>query len=190
MKVTGKAMIVFFVVLTALLAVNVPAFAREGLYLGVQLPYDDIQGDFDDNLAPSVDPGIGIGVIFGYGITSNIAFEIDLSSSSHSSAGATIDFTEVSLNAKYAFLAPQSVQPFLLLGFGGYTLGDNSLTFGGNGFNLGVGVDFYAMSKWSFGVGLIRKFITYDRIEKGDVVLFQHLNGDTTTIRFDATYHF
>ncbi len=74
MKVTGKAMIILFVVLTALLAVNVPAFAREGLYLGVQLPYDDIQGDFDDNLAPSVDPGIGNGVIVGYGITPYSSF--------------------------------------------------------------------------------------------------------------------
>ncbi len=190
MKVTGKAMIVFFMVLAALLTVNIPAFAKEGLYLGVQLPYDDIGGDFNDNLAPSVDPGLGIGLIFGYGITPNISFEIDLSSSSHHSAGATIDFTEVSLNAKYAFLAPQSVQPFLLVGFGGYTLGDSSLRFGGNGFNLGVGVDFYTMSHWSFGVGLFEKFITYDRVENGDVVLVQDLNGDTTTIRFDATYHF
>lgn len=183
-------MIVFFMVLAALLAVNVPAFASQGLYLGLQLPYDDIQGDFDNNIAPSVDPGLGVGLIFGYGITPNFSLEIDLSSSRHSSAGATIDFNEFSLDAKYAFLAPQSVQPFLLAGFGGYTLGDSSLTFGGHGFNIGVGVDFYTRSKWSFGVGLIRKVITYDRIDKGNAVLLQNLNGDTTTVRFDASYHF
>jgi hypothetical protein len=190
MKVTVKAMMVFFAVLAVLLAANVPAFAKEGLYLGLQLPYDDIQGDFDDNTMPSVDPGLGVGVILGYGITPNFSLELDLSSSSHNSLGATIDFTEVSLDAKYAFLAPESVQPYLFFGFGGYTLGDNSLRFEGNGYNLGIGVDFYAMSDWSFGVGLIRKVITYDRIEQSDLILLQNLNGDTTTIRFDATYHF
>lgn len=190
MKVIGKAMIVFFTVLAVLLALNVPAFAKEGFYLGVQLPYDNIQGDFDNNLMPSVDPGLGIGLIAGYGITPNFSLEIDLSSSSHTSAGATIDFTEFSFDAKYAFLAPEPVQPYLLLGFGGYTLGDSSLTLGGNGYNLGVGVDFYTMSGWSFGLGLIRKIITYDRIEQGNVILLQNLNGDTTTLRFDATYHF
>jgi outer membrane protein with beta-barrel domain len=190
MKIAGKAMIVFFITLAALLAVNVPAFAREGLYLGVQLPYDDIRGDFDGNTMPTVDPGIGIGLIFGYGIGPNFSFEIDLSSSEHNSAGANIYFTEYSLDAKYAFLAPQSVQPFLLVGYGGYSLGDSSLTFGGTGYNLGVGVDFYAISNWSFGVGLIRKTITYDRVEKGNFALLQNLNGDTTTIRLDATYHF
>jgi opacity protein-like surface antigen len=190
MKVTVKAMMVFFTVLAVLLAANVPAFAKEGLYLGLQLPYDDIQGDFDGNTMPSVDPGLGIGVIFGYGITPNFSLELDLSSSSHNSLGATINFTEVSLDAKYAFLAPESVQPYLFFGFGGYTLGDNSLRFEGNGYNLGIGVDFYAMSNWSFGIGLIRKVITYDRIEQSDLILLQNLSGDTTTIRFDATYHF
>jgi hypothetical protein len=190
MNITGKTLIIFITVLAVSLAVNIPAFAKQGFYLGVQLPYDNIQGDFDNRIAPSVDPGLGIGLIFGYGITPNVSFEIDLSSSSHDSAGARIDFTEFSFDAKYAFLAPEPVQPYLLAGFGGYSLGDSSLTFGGYGYNLGIGVDFYTVYNWSFGIGIIRKIITYDRVEKGNVILLQDLNGDTTTIRFDATYHF
>jgi hypothetical protein len=132
----------------------------------------------------------GIGFIFGYGITPNFSLEIDLSSSRHDVGVDTIDFTEFSFDAKYAFLASEPIQPYLLAGFGVYTLGDSSLTYGGNGFNLGVGVDFYTRSNWSFGLGLIRKIITYDEIEEGGGILLQDLNGDTTTIRFDATYHF
>ncbi len=190
MKVTGKAMIVFIMVLAVLLASNVPAFAREGFYLGVQLPYDIIQGDFDGTNAPSVDSGLGIGIIFGYGITPNFSLGLDLSSSRHDVGVDRISFTEFSFDAKYAFLASEPVQPYLLAGYGVYRLGDSSLTFGGKGFNLGVGVDFYTKSNWSFGLGLIRKFITYDEVVKGDVILQKDLNGDTTTIRFDATYHF
>lgn len=75
---------------------------------------------------------------------------------------------------------------------GAYTLGDSSLTFGGSGYNLGVGLDYYSSSKVSLGIALIQKFITYDEIVESDVPLTmnQNLNGDTTSIRFDATYHF
>ncbi len=190
MKVIGKAMIVCFMALMILLATNVPASAMQGFYLGIQLPWDDIRGDFDNRTAPSVDPGLGIGIIFGYGITPYFSLETDLSVSSHDSAGATIDFTEWSVDAKFAFLAPQPIQPYVIAGAGYYTLGDSSLTFSGYGYNLGVGVDFYTIYRWSFGIGVIEKFITYDRVEKGNFVLLQNLNGDTTTIRFDATFHF
>jgi hypothetical protein len=190
MKKIGKAMIVFFMALAILLATNVPASARQGFFLGIQLPWNDIRGDFDNRIAPSVDPGLGFGLIFGYGITPNFSLETDLSVSSHNSAGATIDFTEWSVDAKFAFLAPQPIQPYILAGYGYYTLGDSSLTFGGYGASLGVGVDFYTIYYWSFGIGIIEKFITYDRIEKGYVSPPQPRDGETTTLRLDATFHF
>ncbi len=190
MKKIRKAMIVFFLPLAILLVTTVPASARQGFYLGIQLPWDDIRGDFDNRIAPSVDPGLGIGLIFGYGITPNFSLETDLSVSSHDSAGATIDFTEWSVNAKFAFLAPQPIQPYILAGVGYYSLGDSSLRFGGYGYNLGVGVDFYTIYRWSFGIGVIEKFITYDRFETGFVPPPQPRDGETTTIRFDATFHF
>ncbi len=196
MKVSGKGIIIFGMVLAILLTASVPASAVQGFYLGMQLPFNDIRGDFDNRVhydntvVPSVDSGLGFGVIFGYGMTPNFSLESNLAVSSHSSAGAWIDFTEFSVDAKFAILTPQPVQPFILAGIGYYELGDSSLRFGGYGYNLGVGVDFYTPYRWSFGIGLIEKFITYDRVVTGYEPFFQNLNGDTTTVRFDATYHF
>ena len=64
--------------------------------------------------------------------------------------------------------------------------------FGGTGYNLGMGADYYVNPNVSLGVGLIQKFITYDRIEKSSApfVLLKNPNGDTTSLRFDISYHF
>lgn len=168
------------------------ALASEGFYLGGQIPYNMISGDFDDTGMPKVDPGSGIGIIAGYGITQNVSLEIDWSGSSHKSAGSQIGFGEFSLNGKFNIPISNETQPYLFFGAGSFALGDNSLTFGGSGYNLGVGSDFYINQHLSWGVALVRKFITYDKIIKSDVPLRMrgNLNGDTTSIRFDVTYHF
>ncbi len=169
-----------------------PAAASEGFYLGLQMPFDFIRGDFNGSDLPTVDTGAGIGVIAGYGFTPDFSAEMDWSVSSHNSEGATIDFAEFSINAKYLFGESPQAAPFLIGGIGSYTLGDSSLRFGGSGYNLGLGVDFYLAPGTTFGVALIRKFITYDRIVESDVplVLLRNINGDTTTLRFDLTAHF
>lgn len=175
-----------------LLLISSAADAKEGFYLGGQIPYNMVRGDFDDKTMSKVDPGAGIGLIAGYGITSGLSLEIDWAGSSHKSGSSTIGLGEFSLNGKYNFLAASKLQPFIFAGIGAFALGDDSLMFGGKGYNLGVGADYYLSPKVSLGVGLIQKFITYDSIEKSSApfVLLKDLNGDTTSIRFDISYHF
>lgn len=167
------------------------ALAKEGFYLGLQIPYNMVDGDFDNTTMPEVDPGAGFGLIAGYTFIPSLSMEIDWSGSSHKSAGATIGLGEFSLNGKYSFMTNE-LQPYLFAGVGAFTLGDDSLTLGGTGYNLGLGADYYVNPNVSFGVGLIRKFITYDDIVKSDVplTLVGDINGDTISIRFDLTYHF
>ena len=182
---------------------NAPATSQEstprssrqrgsGMYLGLQVPYNMINGDFDDTTMPKVDPGIGVGLILGYSFNPQFGLEFDWAGSSHKSAGANIGFGEFSLNLKFSFLPEGSAHPFLFGGIGSFTLGDNSLTFGGTGYNLGLGVDIAVSDENTIGIALIRKIITYDKIVKSDtpLTLVGNINGDTTSIRFDFTHHF
>lgn len=182
-----KALLAGLMIVSMVQAAN----AKEGFYLGGQIPYNMVGGDFDDKSAPKVDPGIGIGLIAGYTFVPSFSLEVDWSGSSHKSGSSTIGFGELSLNAKYSLLTTE-LQPYLLAGIGSFALGDDSLTFGGTGYNLGFGADFYATPNVSFGVGIFRKLITYDKILKSDpgLVLLKNIKGDTTSIRFDVTYHF
>jgi hypothetical protein len=163
-----------------------------GFYLGFQILYNKIGGDFDGNNMPAIDSGIGFGLITGYHFNPQFGMEIDWAGSSHDSEGVDIGFSELSLNMKFSFMPEESARPFLFAGIGAFTLGDNSLTFGGTGYNLGLGVDFQVGEQNSIGLALIRKIITYDEIVKSDapLVLVGDIKGDTTSIRFDFTHHF
>lgn len=163
-----------------------------GLYLGFQLPYNMIGGDFDGINGPEVDPGLGFGIILGYRFTPQFGMEIDWSGSGHNSEGADIGFGEFSLNAKISFAPETQAHPFLFAGVGSFVLGDSSLTFGGSGYNLGAGVDVQVSKQNTLGIALIQKFITYDEIVESDtpLILIGEINGDTTSIRFDFTHQF
>jgi len=165
---------------------------RSGMFLGVQIPYNMINGDFDGTTMPKVDSGTGFGLILGYSFNPQFGMEIDWAGSGHNSEGADIAFGELSLNMKFSFVAEGTARPFLFAGIGAFTLGDSSLTFGGTGYNLGFGVDFQVGDANTIGLALIRKIITYDEIVKSDtpLTLVGDLKGDTTSIRFDFTHHF
>jgi hypothetical protein len=167
--------------------------AGTGFYLGLQVPYNMIDGDFDGSNMPKVDPGFGIGLILGYSFDPRFALEIDWSGSGHKSEGANIGFGEFSLNMKFSMLTDSGqAHPFLFAGVGAFALGDKSLTFGGTGYNLGLGIDIPVAEKNTIGISLVRKIITYDEITKSDtpLTLVGDLKGDTTSIRLDFTHHF
>jgi hypothetical protein len=192
MRKNGKVMTALFWVILVCLAPGVTAHAREGFFLGLQVPFNKINGDFDNQKAPAVKGGTGLGIIGGYGFSPNVSLELDLAGTGHKQAGDKIGFGEFSLNGKYAFEASPHVQPFLFFGIGSFTLGNNNLRYGGTGYNAGIGMDYYTTSHLSWGAALIGKFVKYDRVLKGTkpASATGNLNGETTSLRFDATYHF
>lgn len=185
------------VCLMMLVAMASVANAKEGFYIGAQVPYNMIGGDFDDKTMPKVDDGAGIGLIAGYAFIPSFALEIDYSATSHKwkSGGqsGTIGMAELSLNGKYSFLTASELQPYLFAGIGSFAIGDSSLMLGGTGYNLGIGADYYVSPNVSIGAGLMRKIITYNKVLESDpagAVLLKDVKGDTTSIRLDVAYHF
>lgn len=185
-----RKIIVCLMMLVAMVSV---ANAKEGFYLGAQIPYNMVGGDFDNKTMPKVDSGAGIGLIAGYAFIPSFALEIDYSATSHKwntgGLSGTVGLAELSLNGKYSFLTVSELQPFLFAGIGSFAIGDSSLILSGTGYNLGIGADYYVTPNVSIGAGLIRKFITYDKADHG-YVLLKNVNGDTTSIRLDVAYHF
>lgn len=166
---------------------------QPGAYLGLQVPYSMISGDFDDTTMAKVDPGIGLGIILGYRFNPYIFLEIDAAGSSHQSDFETIGFVELSLNMKLNMLAdPDKAIPFLFAGVGSFTIGDNDLMLGGYGYNLGMGFDIPVSANNTIGITVMRKLITYDEIVEtsNQATLSGTIKGDATTIRLDLSHHF
>jgi hypothetical protein len=168
------------------------AQAAETFYIGAQLPYSFIQGDFDNTHFLDVGPGLGLGVLFGYQPMPRVAIEFNWSVSKHKVQGITIDVRERSLNGRYLFSDDKSMQPYVLLGYGQFSLGDSSLTLRGSGVRFGVGLDSFLNPKLSLGAALVRSVPSYNRIESSDgsVILIGSLRGDTTSLILDMKYHF
>jgi hypothetical protein len=76
-------------IVLVLLATGIPAYAKEGFFLSLQIPYNKVQGDFDDINAPSVDAGAGLGFIAGYGLKMRPFSPFSLPASAHSPLGMT-----------------------------------------------------------------------------------------------------
>jgi hypothetical protein len=168
------------------------AHAADTFYVSAQLPYNVIEGDFDNVHAPEVRTGVGIGVSLGYKLTPSFGLEIRWAVTKHDIGGATTDFRELSVNGRYLFLEDKSIRPYVMVGYGDYSLGDSSLTFGGRGPRFGLGFDSFINSNVSWGVALARAVPSYDKITKSDgpVVLTGSLRGDTTSLILDIKYHF
>jgi hypothetical protein len=167
------------------------AQALEGFYFGGVLPFNKIQGNYQDS-QPTMNL-IGLGYTIGYVFTENIAVEFDYAMSKHYAGGTHVTFSEVSVNGKYSFPATKIGRPYLFFGFGSFFLGNGGLTLAGKGYNVGIGTDYYIAPKFSVGAAIIEKIIEYDRIIKANNTLLWILNsrnGDTTSVRFDLTYHF
>jgi hypothetical protein len=166
------------------------AQAREGFYFGGVIPFNKIQGNYEDS-QPTMNL-IGFGYAIGYVFTENIAVEFDWAMSKHYAAGTHVTFSEVSVNGKFSFPASKIGHPYFLFGYGIFSLGNWGMTYNGKGHNLGIGTDYYITPKLSAGAAIIEKIIEYDRIIKshGSIWLLESRNGDTTSVRLDITYHF
>jgi len=168
------------------------AQAEETFYIGAQLPYSVIQGDFDNTHFLDFGPGFGLGVLVGYQPMPRVAIEVSWSVSKHKAQGVTADLQERSLSGRYLFSDDKSIQPYVLLGYGRFSLGDSSLTLGGSGVMFGVGFDSFLDPKLSLGAALVRSVPSYNRIEKNDgsAILIGSLRGDTTSLILNMKYHF
>jgi hypothetical protein len=166
-------------------------YAKTGIYVGLSLPYNNIEGDFNGDtalvgasdiiLVPSIENGFGFGISLG--VTSGqFAGEINYLRTTHDGnfqgAKGDVEYNLVNLDGKYYFLAHKRVQPYLLMGlsFPWLTIVDGSATLSptpsvgdatlnGIGLNLGTGIAYYLHPRISINAGIIYRPLLYTRAE-------------------------
>lgn len=160
-------------------------YAKSGFYIGLNVPYNTIGGDFDGKrimvsiddliLVPKIDSNFGWGVTLGTRSEKG-AIELNYVRSKHDGTwmglkGESV-FNMVSVDFKGFFLTDKPIQPFLLYGIGYSRLvvKDGSVnekgdvgdgTFSGLGANLGAGLAYYIHPRFSVHGGIIYRAILY-----------------------------
>jgi len=168
----------------ALAVIATPATAKEGFYLGVNVLFNDISGEY--NSPEWMDSGNGLGLRAGIGLNRYLAFEAGLWKTDHDMKFGTgsADLTGATIDAKLNLpLSGSQIEPYIQAGVGSYEVSQNGFSEDGKGGQLGIGMDIYLFPELSFNVGLMRRNIT-----------FEHNNNDikakVTTLDFGFTYHF
>jgi hypothetical protein len=165
---------------TACMLIATPALAKDGLYLGLYVPFDSFSGDV------ALDSGNGLGLRGGIGFGRYFSIEGTLFRSDVDVKGTnqTADFKGGTIDAKLHFpLSGSHMEPYIMLGIGSYKI-ENSTTIKGNGGQLGFGVDFYMFPELSFNAGFTSTAITFDEGTPGD------LDATVRTFDFGLIYHF
>jgi opacity protein-like surface antigen len=188
-----KNYLVLAVLAVALIAT--PAMAKEGVYFGAGLAYDNIVGSDLNNW----DAGGGLNLKFGYNFGS-IALEGDWFKTAHSGKPGYVDadLSGVSLNVRVSFSQTNDPnQVYLLAGLGAFklefdrpdALGITEIT--GQGVNLGVGVEHYFNEQVALNVGLIYRIITYDEAKDSlGTFSISDQNGDTFSLNAGLNFYF
>lgn len=216
------------VFLAAALTLATAAQAREGFFIGGSLARQEVHGDLDGSkgfindtgtsvlLAGHVNPGLGAGVILGYGFNEYVGVEYSWVSTSHTADHNAVGFRSRA-NVTSRLLAVRATIPIYDLdlyakaGYGSYTVDYDSfglegaldvnndfvytdkkpLQFGGKGYGLGVGAEL-ALGPLGLGAGL-----TYHNasLEDGSGagqsgVLPKNLDIQIYTVDVTLSYHF
>lgn len=200
------------------------ASAQEGggvvtprLYVGLQLPFETIDGDFDGTsglvsssdtiILPEIDSAAGLGLLVGISPVPQLDFEAALSSVSHDAqwGGAPGDVTHQTLGvtARIHFRMADYIQPHLSAGLGFHRLvvedgsqdvfgavGDGVFT--GMGLDLGAGLSGYLTRNVSAGATLVYHFIRYTEAEgvRESGTVSPAVNGDGVGVIFRVVYYF
>lgn len=160
------------------------SYVKEGMYVGFNLTYNTISGDFDGQSAlvsateiiviPKVESNMGFGALLGVRFKKG-ALELSYQRSEHDDTsvlgkGTTV-YNIVDIDFKIYPSAESQMQPYLLLGMGipwlvvrdgAYTataVGDGTLR--GLGFNIGGGVSYYLQPTICVNGGVTYRLISY-----------------------------
>lgn len=210
----------FFVLLVGLFFQAVFAravLAKEGIYLGLDVPYTMIEGDFDgysaligtqDAIAiPLIKGAFGIGLTIGVGFGEASAVELKATDTIHNvewlGSHGDAEHRTLGLLFKHSFLTSETFQPHITYGFTYNALilkdaandtfgniGDAKLT--GYGIDLGAGLDHYVSPHYSIGLTLLYHLVKYSHAEgiQESGKIEHGLNGNGLGVVVGGKYHF
>jgi hypothetical protein len=175
---------ILILVALAVTLIATPVVAKEGFYLGINMLFNDVSGEYFDSV--NIDSGNGLGLRGGFGLNRYLAIEAGIWKTKHDmkSGGNTADLKAGTLDLKINFpLSGSHIEPYLLVGLGKYTLEQNGFSEDGKGGRFGIGMDIYLFPELSFNAGITRNNVTFTHAG-------QDKDGKITSLDFGVTYHF
>lgn len=179
----------------ALAFVTSPAMAKEGMYLGAGLVYDNIVGSDVSNY----DAGGGGNIKFGYNF-GTIALEGDWFKSGHAGKpGYTdADLSGFSVNLRVFLSETNDPNQFYFLGgIGAFKLEFKQATISGveeltgGGVNLGGGLEHYFNQNVALNLGLIYRLIVYNEAKDAfGTYSISDQTGDTFSVLAGLNFYF
>ncbi len=192
------------------------SYVKEGVYVGFNLTYNTISGDFDGNsllasateiiAIPKVESSTGFGALLGVRFKKG-ALELSYQKSEHDDTwlgtkGTTV-YNIVDIDFKIYPSAESQMQPYLLLGMGipwlvvrdgaftATAIGDATLT--GIGFNIGGGISYYFQPRICVNGGVIYRWISYSTatgVSEASNTIQDGLGGSGLTLKGGITFAF
>jgi hypothetical protein len=169
----------------ALLAfLALPAAAKEGFSLGVNMLFCDVGGEI--NTPQWLDSGSGLGLHGGFGFNRYFSIEAAIGRTKHDriAGGETVAVKWGALDLKINFpLKDSHIEPYLLIGYGIFTFDAAEASENGTGGRIGIGMDVYLSRDISFNVGMTWNNPTFkhNNVDAG---------GKIQILDFGISYHF
>lgn len=200
---------------TGVLAQDTP-YAKDGLYVGFDISYNTISGDFDGEsflasateiiIIPKVEGGVGIGALLGVRFGKG-ALELSYQRSEHDAtwlgATGTVAYNIVDIDFKFYPSINSQLQPYLLVGMAipwlvvhdgaatAFEISDATLV--GIGLNIGGGLAYYIQPNISVNGGIIYRLISYSSatgVSSASNDIQDGLDGSGLTLKFGIAFTF
>jgi hypothetical protein len=200
---------------TGVLAQDTP-FAKDGVYVGFDISYNTISGDFDGEsllasateiiIIPKIEGSVGIGALLGVRFAKG-ALELSYQRSKHDAtwlgASGTVAYNIVDIDFKLYPSIDSQLQPYFLVGMaipwlvihdGAATVTEiDDATLLGIGLNIGGGVAYYIQPTICVNGGLTYRWISYSSATGVSSVsndIQGGLDGSGLTLNFGITFSF
>lgn len=160
------------------------AAAKEGFYAGINMLFNDVNGDI--NTPVRVESGFGLGLHGGFVFNKYVAIESGIWRTKHAnkSGGTAADLEAETLDLKLLVPTDGSyIEPFLRIGSGLHRIEQNGISANGRSNRIGIGIDVYLFHDIFFDVGITRSKVTFKQ-DSTD------MDGSITTMDYGLSYHF
>lgn len=157
-----------------LLCASGGAAATDGFFLGLDFHTSHINAEDEGPNAPvgSVfidDNGGGATFFLGYGITPSFPLRLNLSVAEHETNDTSVEFfySSLTLEAAYLFRNGEPLRPYVLGGFGGFSVRSRKDAFDfettGPGFVIGTGIVYFLSEHFALDFALRGDLINWDK---------------------------
>lgn len=162
--------------LALILGITENGMAGPGVYYDFGIEYID----YGPELEAAVDKLERYDLLWNAGYSFSIPFSIEFEFNTDALINGTAPYYGAGI--RYLFGMDQAVRPYVRAGLGWYSLKMDlpleDVKLAGQGYHFGIGFEYYFKPKMSIGLGMTKRYVTYDHIDSNQYILLRDINGN------------